>query len=162
MVRSRSSRPPATRTSAQAAIAVLAMLHHGTSTDGPPATLPATQDAIRGSRTAISALVQPGADALDRLPHIRGRAGVAEAHEMPAVDRIEIDAGRRRHMGILEQPLGEIETVVRELRNVGVEIERAIDRKKFRQSRLWQSLDQDFAIVLVAVLDRVELGAPLE
>src|SRR5438552_6759282 len=101
MVRSRSSRPPATRTSAQAAIAVLAMLHHGTSVDWSPATLSATQDAIRGSRTAISALVQPGADALDRLLHVRQRSGVAEPHKMPAVDRIEIDTGRRRHMRVL-------------------------------------------------------------
>src|SRR3954470_13507348 len=119
MIRSRSSRRPATRTSPPAAIAVLAMLHHGTSTDASPTTLPATQDAIRGARTAISTLVQPGADALDRLLHVRGRAGVAEAHEMPAVDRIEIDARRRRNMGIFQQPLGEIETVLGEFRDIG-------------------------------------------
>src|SRR5690349_2347980 len=100
MARSRSSRPLATSTSAAAAIAVLAMLHHGTSTDGSPATLPATQDAIRGARTAMSALAQPGADPFDRLLHIRRRAGVGEADEMPAIDRIEIDAGRRGHMGL--------------------------------------------------------------
>ena len=99
-----------------------------------PATLSPTQDAIRGARTAISALVQPGADALDRLLHIGGRAGVAEAHEMPAVDRIEIDAGRRRHMRLLQQPLGEIEAVVGESRDVGVEIERAVDRQEFRRA----------------------------
>jgi len=50
---------------------------------------------------------------------------------MPAVDRIEIDARRRRHMRFLQKPLGEIETVVGELRDVGVEIERAVDREKF-------------------------------
>src|SRR3954447_21726202 len=162
MVRSRSSRPPATRTSAHAAIAVLAMLHHGTSRDLSPTTLSATQDAIRGSRTAISTLAHPGADALDRLLHIRGRAGVAEAHKMPAVDGIEIDTRRRRHMRLLQEPLGEIEAVVGELRDISVEIECTVDRKKFRQARLRQAFDQDFTIVLVAVLDRVELGAALE
>src|SRR5204862_6633180 len=107
--------PPATRTSAQAAIAVWAMLHQGTNVDGSPTTLSPTQDAIRGSRTAISTRVEPGADALDRLLHIGGRTGVAEAHKMPAVDRIEIDTRRRRHMRLLEEPLGEIETVVGKL-----------------------------------------------
>ena len=47
-------------------------------------------------------------------------------------------------------------------RNVGVEIERAIDRKELSTARLRQALDQDFAVVLVAVLDRVELGAAVE
>src|ERR1043166_2716610 len=159
MGRSRSSRPPATRTSTAAAIAVLAMLHHGTSADVSPATLSPTQDAIRGSRAAMSTLVQPGADALDRLLHVRDRAGVAEAQEMPAVDRIEIDAGCRRHMGFFQKPLGEIETVVGKLGDVSVEIERAVDRQEFRQAGLRKASDQDFAIVLVAVLDGVELGA---
>src|SRR4051812_14515639 len=143
MTPSISSRPSATRTSAHAAIAVLAMPPHATSTAVSPAPLPSTQDAIGGGRTAISTLVQPGADALDRLLHVRGRAGVAEAHKMPAVDRVEIDAGRRRHMRLLQKPLGEIEAVVGELRDVRIEIECAIDRKELREACLRQPFDQD-------------------
>ena len=47
-----------------------------------------------------------------------------------AVERIEIDAGRRRDMGLFQHPAGEFETVGGELRDVGIEIERAIGRQE--------------------------------
>ena len=81
---------------------------------------------------------------------------------MPAIHRIEVDARRRRHMRLRKQPLGEIEAVVGKFRNVRVEIERAVDRKKLVEPCLGQAFDQDFPVVLVAVLDRLKLGAAVE
>src|SRR6476661_6912551 len=128
------------------------MLHHGTSTDRSPTSWSSTQDATNGARSAkstpVSALAKPMADALHRFLHVGGRAGVAEANKVPAVDRIEIHARRRRHMRVFQQAPGEIETVVGEFGNVGVEIEGAVDRQGLRQPRLRQSFDQDSPVVL--------------
>jgi hypothetical protein len=57
-------------------------------------------------------------------------------------------------MRLLQKALREIEAVVGEFRNVGVEIERAVDRQEPVEARLRQAFDQDFPVVLVAVLDR--------
>ena len=76
--------------------------------------------------------------------------------------RIEIDAGRRRDAGLFEHARGEVITVVREARDVGVKIKRAVDRQKRAQARARQAFDQNAAIVLVAVLDLFKLVAAVE
>src|SRR5262245_25696655 len=60
--------------------------------------------------TALSCS-KPPPDPLHRLVHLGSRAGIAEPDKVPAVDWIEIDAGRRGDMGLLEHPLGEVEAV---------------------------------------------------
>ena len=49
-----------------------------------------------------------------------------------------------------------------EARNVGVEIERAVDGEEPLKPGLRQSVDQDAAVFLVAVLDGLHLVAPVE
>src|SRR3954469_16984827 len=101
-------------------------------------------------RCPASTLSQPMPDPLHRLAHFSRGARVRESYEMPALDRIEVDAGRRRHMGFLQQALGEIETVGRKTRHIGIEIERAIDRQELIEPCLRKTVDEDAAIVLVA------------
>ena len=79
-----------------------------------------------------------------------------------AVMRIEVDAGGRRNPRLLQHPAREIETVIGELRHIGVEIERAVDRQEFVEADPGQSVEQDAAVLLVAVLHRVHLGAAVE
>src|SRR4029079_12453769 len=86
--RSSSSRPPATSTRTEAARQVLVMLHHGTHTALSPVTLSPAQGAMKGARSAMSALVQPGADPLDRFLHFSGGTCIGEAHEVAGVDSI--------------------------------------------------------------------------
>src|SRR5580700_9419372 len=95
---------------------------------------------------------QPRRDALDGLVHVGGRARVAEAQKFTAMNRIEIDAWRRCHAGLLEHLLGERKTVAREARHVGIKVERPIRRQECPEARSWQPLQQELAIVLVAVL----------
>jgi hypothetical protein len=83
-------------------------------------------------------LSEPARDARHRFAHVVGRARVGKANEGAAVDRIEIDARRRRDMRLLQHPLGEIETVGGEFRDVGIEIERAVGRQEFVEAGLRQ------------------------
>src|SRR5205809_3407086 len=92
---------------------------------------------------------EPSADPLHRLVHLRRRARIAEADEVPSLDRIEIDAGRDRHVGLLQHALGEIEAVVAEARHIGIEIERAVDRENPLDAGLRQTLQQDAPVLLV-------------
>ncbi len=62
-------------------------------------------------RVALAAF-EPIRDPRRRQAHIGGRAGVTEADKVVSVDRIEIDPRRRRHAGVLQHPLGEIEAVL--------------------------------------------------
>ena len=65
-------------------------------------------------------------------------------------------------MRLLQHALGEVEAVVGEARHVGIEIERAVDRQELVEAGLRQALEQDAAVLLVAVLDRLHLGAAVE
>src|SRR6185312_9821932 len=72
------------------------------------------------------ALAEPARDARHRFAHLVGRARVGEAHEGPAVDRIEVDTRRCRDMGLFQHAACEFKTVRREVGNIGIEIERAV------------------------------------
>ena len=52
--------------------------------------------------------------------------------------------------------------VVGEARDIGIEIERAVDRQKLVEPDLRQALDQNAAVLLIAVLDRLHLVAAVE
>src|ERR1700752_177081 len=108
----------------------------------PPGTSPPSTAAISRRRcaqpTAISLALEPRPGPLPRLALPRRRARVAEADEVLAVQRIEIDARRRRHVGFLEHALGEFEAVVAEALDVGIEIEGAVDGEDFLDAGLGQ------------------------
>src|SRR5262245_9326167 len=106
--------------------------------------------------------LEPRRDPLHRLVHVGGRSGVAEADEMSALQRIEIDPRRCRHVSFRQHALGEIKAVVGEARHVGIEIEGPVHREKLLEPRLRQAGEQDAAVLLVAVLDVLHLGTALE
>src|SRR6478736_7230144 len=108
-----------------------------------------------------SVLTEPARDARYRFTHLVGRARVGEANETAAVDRIEIDARRRRHMRLLQHAAGKFETIGGEIRDIGIEVEGAIRRQELGEAGLRQSLDQDAAVLLIAALDRFHLFASL-
>ena len=78
------------------------------------------------------------------------------------MERIEIDARRRRHMRLLQHALGEGMAVVGEVRDIRIQIERAIGRQERFDSGLRKSLDQNAAIDLVALLHRFHFGHAVE
>ena len=94
--------------------------------------------------------------------HVRGRAGVTEAHEAVAVDRIEIDAGCRRHMGLFQHLLGECEAVGRKARYIRIEVEGAVHRQNPVEPGLRQNVEQNQAVRLVDVLHGLGLIAAIE
>src|SRR3569623_2071534 len=67
---------------------------------------------IKSAHDALGVALEPARNPRDRLFRLMPRTGVAEAHERFAVDR------------------SEIETVVRETRDIGIEIERAVRRQE--------------------------------
>src|SRR5262245_17273121 len=97
-----------------------------------------------------ASMSQPRPNPLHRLMHLGRRAGVAEADEVPAFDRIKIDAGRRGDMRLLQHTPREVEAVVGEARHIGIEIEGAVDRKKLVETDLGQALDENAPVLLVA------------
>ena len=84
----------------------------------------------------------------DRFVHLSRAAGVAQAQEILAVQRIEIDAGGRGHAGLLQHARREGEAVVREARHVGVKIERAVGGQKCVEPGARQSVEQDAPVFL--------------
>src|SRR5665213_4433388 len=68
-------------------------------------------------------LSEPARDPRHRFAHVLGRTRVGKADEPAAVDRVEVDAGRCRDMGLLQHSLREFVTVLGEGGNVGIEIE---------------------------------------
>ena len=94
-------------------------------------------------RTDGPALSQPPRDARYRFTHLVSRARVGEANEAAAVDRIEIDARRRRHMLLLQHAAGKFETVGGKIRNIGVEVKGTVRRQELGEAGLRESLDQD-------------------
>src|SRR5215470_2359730 len=113
---------------------------------------------IRSRASRLEPVCQP----LHRLVHLCRRTRVAETDEMSALERIEIDAGRRRHVRLRQHAPGEFEAVVAEARDVGIEIKGAVDRERFVEAGSGQALEQDAAILLVTVLYRLHLGAAVE
>src|SRR4029077_7601629 len=71
--------------------------------------------------------LKPDVDPLDSFTHLFTRPGVAQALEVSAVDRIQIDDRRSRYAGLFQHARGEFKTIAREARYVGIEIERAVD-----------------------------------
>src|SRR5436190_682200 len=65
-------------------------------------------------------------------------------------------------MSLFKHAPSEVKTVGRELRHVGIEIERAVGREEMFEASLRQTLDQDAAVFFVAALDRVHLGMAVE
>src|SRR5437879_4021592 len=66
-------------------------------------------------------LRQPPTDPLHHLVHLRGRASVAETDEVFAADRVEIDTGGGRYVGLRQHAGRELVAVGTEARYVGVE-----------------------------------------
>src|SRR6266508_189892 len=115
-----------------------------------------------GRRAEASSTLEPVRQPLDRFVHVRRCTRIAETDEMSALERIEIDARRRRHMRLRQHALGEFEAVVAEARDVGIEIEGAIDGEKLVESGFRQAVEQNATILLVTVLHRFHLRAAVE
>ena len=73
-------------------------------------------------------LLKPWDHSRDGLFDQRGGDRKAEPDEAMPVDRIEIEAGSRGHARIAKQPLAERKAVVRQMADVGVDVESAIGR----------------------------------
>ena len=58
------------------------------------------------TRESPSPLPQKPAYPLHGLAHFRGSAGIGQPQKVVAAMRVEIDAGRCRHTGLIEQPAG--------------------------------------------------------
>ncbi len=90
-------------------------------------------------------LRQPFPDPRHRLAHIGGGAGVGKAQEFLAMQRIEVEPRRRRNARLLQHALGEIDAVIGEARNVGIEIEGAVHRQETIEPDFGQSLPAECA-----------------
>ena len=65
-------------------------------------------------------------------------------------------------MRFLQHAAGEVEAVIGEGGDVGIEVKRAVDRQKTVEPRLRQARHQHLPVHLVAVLDRLHLRAAVE
>src|ERR1700712_1074747 len=72
------------------------------------------------------ALSKPLRDARDGVAHFRSRTRIGKTDERTAVNRIEIDAGGCGNVRLFQHLLRKLETVGGEIRDVGVEIKRAV------------------------------------
>jgi hypothetical protein len=78
-----------------------------------------------------------------------------------AFDGVEISARGRGDAGFVEHAAAEADGVVRETRDVGVDVERPVDRVHLGQSDARQFVEQQRAVARVAGLDGVEfVGRP--
>src|SRR5262249_49033071 len=127
-----------------------------TSAGGPP------QRWRKAARGEEPSRLEPIRQPIDGFVHLRRRTRVTETNEMSAFNRIKIDAGCRRHVRLRQHALGEFEAIVAEARHIGVQIEGTVDREKFIEPGAWQAFEQNTAILLVAMLDALHLGAPVE
>src|SRR5258707_12298814 len=107
---------------------------------------------LRVWMTACRGLCKPARNARHGFAHLVGRARIGEANETAAVDRIEIDARGGRDVGLFQHPAGELETVGGEVRDIGIEIERAVRRQEFCQTGLRQAVNQYAAVLLASPL----------
>ncbi len=78
------------------------------------------------------------------------------------MNRIEVDAGRCRDVRPFQHIARKIEAVAGKFRHIRVKIERAVGRKERVEPGLGQAFDQDAAVVLIAALDDVHLGAAVK
>src|SRR6478736_4312138 len=69
------------------------------------------------SSSDLCSAFEPATNPIHRFMYFGGRARVAEAQEMPAIDRIEINAGRGGDVRFIQHALREIEAVVRKTRH---------------------------------------------
>src|SRR6185437_14566778 len=115
----------------------------------PPPAMITALSVTHSPQSPRTLSIEPCPDPLDRLAHFRGRTGIAEADEVAAVNRIEIDAGRRRDTGLVEHAFCKIEAVVGEARDIGVEIEGAVDRQELVEAGARQAFGQDAAVLIV-------------
>ena len=90
----------------------------------------------RGLRVAAPFSSQPRLQTRNRLFHLGGGSGEGQAQIMGAVDVVEISAGRCRNAGLLQHFLGEVEAVVGEPADIGVDVEGTIDRTELLKNRL--------------------------
>src|SRR5262249_16996991 len=121
-----------------------------------------TQASSRGVLAHAPSRFEPIRQPVDCLMHLLRRTRVAETNEMSALDRMKMDGGCRRYVGLGQHALGELKAVVAEARHIGVEIEGAVDRKKFIESSARQAFEQNAAILLVSMFDHFHLRAPVE
>ena len=63
------------------------------------------------------------------------------------MNRVEIDARRRRDMGLFQHFACEFEAVGGEVRNIGIKIERAVGRQEFGEAGPRQVKDAEVAAV---------------
>src|SRR6266540_4793674 len=70
----------------------------------------------RGPIRFLSNRPQPRPDPLHRLVHFSRGAGIAESDEVVSALGVEVDAGRCRDAGLVQNALGEGEAVVGEAR----------------------------------------------
>src|SRR6516225_11439449 len=116
-------------------------------------------DSARACRQALS---KPARQPCNRFAHVVGRTRIGEADEAPAVERIEIDARSRRHMRLLQHPLGKLEAVRGKIEYLSVEVKSAVCREKLGETGFWQALDQDTAVFQITALDRFHLLIAVE
>src|SRR6266851_8354562 len=97
-------------------------------------------------------LSEPPRDTRHGLAHFVGRTRIGKANELMAMNRIEVDAGGRRDVRLFQHLFGKLETVGGELRDIGVEVKRAVGGQELVETGLRQSFDQNAAVLLIAAL----------
>src|SRR5207302_5374795 len=71
---------------------------------------PETRRCYRSDLAGL-ALSEPPRDTRHRLAHFLGRTRIGKANELMAMNRIEVDAGRRRDMRLFQHLFGKLITV---------------------------------------------------
>src|ERR1700722_18105987 len=79
-----------------------------------------------GFRSA--ALSLPGPQPLGRLRHVRSRAREGESDRAVAAAAVEIDARRRGDTGLVQHAAAEIQAVIGQAGDIGIEVEGAVRR----------------------------------
>ncbi len=113
---------------------------------------------ISGARVRPRASFQPP----HGLFHIGRRTREGKSQIGVPAPGIEIGPRRRGNAGFRQHAPAEFLAVIRQMRDVGVEIERAIGGREAREPGLWQRRQQQIAVRLVARDIAVELHRRIE
>ncbi len=97
-----------------------------------------------------------------RLPHRLPAPRIRQPPILPAPCRIEIRARRHRHAGLAQQTPGQRRAVVRPIRHIGVDVERAICWQHPRQPQSRQRIQQQLAVRHIDRLVGLQLLLRLE
>ena len=87
-----------------------------------------------------------------------GRPRERQPHERSAAHSVEVDARRDRNAGVVQQLRAERQRVRGEVRDVGVDVERAVGGRQAVDADRAQPVEQQLAVGRVVMQERVRLG----